>query len=104
MDEVNTIGQAGDIFFFDSNGMHRGNRSRGRLRDALFIEFTADRNRNNLWGTALPRNQIPPSLAAADNPLGDLLDAQPKWERRKAGEKRKRPSWADSLEDPSRWI
>jgi hypothetical protein len=103
IDVVRTIGQAGDIFFFDSNGMHCGNRSLGRVRDALFVEFTADRNRNNLWGTTLSRNHIPRSLDA-DNPLGDLLGATPKWERRQTDAARKSSSWADSLEDPSRWI
>ena len=104
IESVKTIGRAGDAFFFDSNGMHRGNRSRGRVRDALFIEFTADKNANNLWGTALSRDRIPASVYATNHPLKALLGATPKWKRTRNQAPRTRPSWADSLEDPSTWL
>ncbi len=36
-------GEAGTIYIFDSNGMHRGNRSLGRARDSLITSFNAGR-------------------------------------------------------------
>lgn len=104
IDIIKTTGQAGDIFFFDSNGMHRGIRSKGRVRDALFVEFTADRNRNNLWGTAMSRDLFQLGSNATYHPLKELLGATPKWERARDQAPRKRPSWAESLENPSTWV
>ena len=99
---MKTLGKAGDIYLFDSNGMHRGTRSLGRRRDVLFVEYTADGNQNNIWGSAAEK------LAVDDLPDGERLIApflamEPKWKRRRL-KKRKRPTWAESLEDPSVWI
>ena len=100
---VNLTGRAGDVFMFDSNGMHRGNRSRGRVRDAFFVEFTADRNMTNVWGSEVPRDRLEPALLHQDHPLGPLLSVTPKWKRLEP-QKRKRPSWAESLERPETWL
>lgn len=99
--EFRTLGTAGDLFLFDSNGMHRGNRSEGRSRDALFVEFTTDGNQDNIWGSSVTpeslqeypecRQLIPPFLAV-----------EPKW-KRKGQKKRKLPTWAHSLEHPALW-
>ena len=40
---VRCTGEAGTVFIFDSNGMHRGNRSMGRHRDTLITSFNAGR-------------------------------------------------------------
>ena len=104
IDIVKTVGRAGHVFLFDSNGMHRGNRSLGGIRDALFVEYTADNNRNNLWGTALSRDHIPSWLHATDHPLKELLGSTPKWERARNQALRQLPSWAESLREPSNWI
>jgi len=40
---VRCTGSAGTVFIFDSNGMHRGNRSTGRHRDTLITNFNAGR-------------------------------------------------------------
>jgi hypothetical protein len=103
IDVVKTVGSAGDVFFFDSNGMHRGTRSRGRVRDALFVELTADRNRANLWGTELPRERIRATTGATDL-FEPLLSVEPKWKRARQAPRRNRPSWVDSLEDPAKWL
>ena len=99
---VKLTGRAGDVFLFDSNGMHRGNRSRGRVRDAFFVEFTADRNMTNVWGSEIRRDRLEPAFFHADHPLGPLLSVTPKWKRIEP-HKRKRPSWAESLEHPESW-
>ncbi len=99
---VKLTGRAGDAFLFDSNGMHRGNRSRGRVRDAFFVEFTADRNMTNVWGSEVRRSRLEPALLHADHPLGPLLSVTPKWKRVEP-QQRRRPSWAESLEYPESW-
>ena len=49
-----TIGKAGDVFFFDSNGAHRGNRRLGAsIRDAFFVEYTTDKS--DIWGGDIRR-------------------------------------------------
>jgi GT2 family glycosyltransferase len=99
---VKLTGRAGDAFLFDSNGMHRGNRSRGRIRDAFFVELTADRNMTNVWGSEIRRRRLEPAFLHAHHPLGPLLSVTPKW-RRLEPQQRKRPSWAESLENPESW-
>jgi hypothetical protein len=99
-----TLGRAGDVFFFDSNGMHSGNRSRGAVRDALFVEYTADAHRGSIWGTALAPRAIPAALRTDGGPLAPLLGVEPKWQRARGQPRRKRPTWADSLEDPGTWL
>jgi hypothetical protein len=40
---VDAVGEAGDVFIFDSNGAHRGNRSEAAdVRDVFMVEYTAD--------------------------------------------------------------
>jgi hypothetical protein len=103
IDIFKATGRAGDVFFFDSNGMHSGNRSTsGATRDALFLEFTADRNWASIWGTALRRSEIPEALKVPGGPLGRFLEVAPKWARQE--QKRTRPTWAVSLEDPRTWV
>lgn len=102
LEVVKTIGKAGDVFLFDSNGMHKGNRSMGRLRDALFVEYTADGNQNNIWGTEVTHHELD-ALADDENSITQFMAIKPKWNRH-AQKKRKLPTWADSLEEPSVWI
>jgi hypothetical protein len=47
------IGKAGDVFIFDANGIHSGNRSEGAIRDTIVIQFTAGRY---LWSFDVPSN------------------------------------------------
>ena len=68
------------------------------------LEFTADKNRNNLRGTARARDQVPTSAYAAGHPLKALLEATPKWKRVRNQARRARPSWAGTLADPSIWL
>ena len=50
-ERMKCIGKAGTIFLFDSNGMHRGNRSLSRYRDSLITSFNAGRY---IWEFDLP--------------------------------------------------
>ncbi|MEO0492170.1 MAG: phytanoyl-CoA dioxygenase family protein [Actinomycetota bacterium] len=98
-----TIGKAGDAFLFDPNGMHRGIRSLGAPRDAIFIEFTADGNLGNVWGSKLGLTD-PHLFGTTDvDPLHRFRNLEPKWERVKVNP-RKHTTWIESLDDPDRWL
>lgn len=101
---VNTLGKAGDMFLFDANGMHRGNRSMGRVRDALFIEYTVDGNKGNIWGSELSAGKLDSLTQGRDHPLAEFKTLPPKWVRVRNQTPRRRPTWAEVLEDPANWI
>lgn len=94
-----TTGQAGDVFFFDSNGIHRGNRRPDApVRDTYFVEYGIDTS--NIWGGD-PQRDLVASLAAPDGePFAELLAAPRKWER---GVVRKHPTWIENLHDVDAW-
>lgn len=103
-DVFDTLGAAGDVFLFDSNGMHRGNRSRGRARSALFVELTADANLDNVWGTDARGVPLRDPAPDGSHPLRRFLEVTPKWKRVTGQPRRKRPTWAESLETPAAWL
>ena len=100
---VNTLGRAGDAFLFDPNGMHRGVRSLGAPRDAIFIEFTADGNLGNVWGSELGVAEPDRFGRGPDDPLWRFRGLEPKWERVKDNPRRY-TSWIESLDDPDNWL
>jgi len=76
---VKATGKAGDIFLFDSNGMHSGNRTNGRIRDAFFIEYTADKY--NIWGGDLPEDFLKRYSFKKSNPFERFINVpHKKWE------------------------
>ena len=99
-------GKAGDMFIFDTNGMHRGYRSKGRVRDAFFVEFTANRNKNILWGSELKRDQIPQLIRSPNHPFQQFLAVTPRWRRFKNKTEQIKHSleWVDSLNNPELWL
>jgi hypothetical protein len=94
-----STGQAGDVFFFDSNGVHRGNRRPDApVRDTFFIEYGIDTS--NIWGGDPPRELVS-ALATPDNaPFAELLAAERKWERPST---RRHPSWIENLHAIDAW-
>lgn len=103
--EIHTLGKAGDVYFFDSNGMHRGTRSPGRLRDALFIEYTGDKNWKNIWGTDMPAERRDRIMQEKGHDLlKQYVSVTPKWKRARETQERKRPTWAESLNEPELWV
>jgi len=40
-------GKAGDLFIFDTNGVHSGNRTAGRARDTFIISYST--GKNHIW-------------------------------------------------------
>lgn len=96
----NTIGQAGDIFIFDSNGAHRGNRKPGaQTRDAFFIEYTTDTS--DIWGGDIPEDAFHALPLNGANPFSQMLTVKKKWENPLT---RKSPTWIENLPYPAQWL
>ncbi|MEZ4282685.1 MAG: ankyrin repeat domain-containing protein [Myxococcota bacterium] len=98
-----TAGRAGDVFFFDSNGVHRGNRRPDApTRDTFFVEYGIDAS--NIWGGDPPRALVNSLAASGDSPDGspfaELLAADRKWERPQT---RRHPSWIENLYAIDAW-
>jgi hypothetical protein len=98
---ANTIGQAGDVFLFDSNGAHRGvRRADGAVRDVFFIEFAA--NRAQVWGGDIDRAVVEAHLPPGrSNPFEAMLVVQKKWTRPRI---RTGPTWIHTLTDVDKWL
>ena len=95
----NTVGRAGDVFLFDSNGAHRGNRRpEGKVRDAYFVEYSGDRS--DVWGGDLVAGALEGLEWSGHNPFGAFLEADRKWERTAA---RHHPTWVENLPDIASW-
>ena len=94
-----TTGQAGDVFFFDSNGIHRGNRREDApVRDTFFVEYGIETS--NIWGGDPPRDLVASLAASGNAPFAELLEAPRKWER---GVTRKHPTWIENLHAVDAW-
>jgi len=94
-----TIGRAGDVFLFDSNGAHRGNRRpQGAVRDACFVEYSGDRS--DVWGGDLAPEVRDELAASGRHPFEAFLAARKKWER---AADRRRPTWVENLPDVGSW-
>jgi hypothetical protein len=94
---LDCVAQPGDIYIFDSNGLHSGNRSMGRSRDTFIIHYT------RMW-QAVWAHRIPPEFLTgfSEEELRPLA-----WMR--AQDRTRRPlappcnSWVDGLMRPSQW-
>lgn len=96
---VETTGRAGDVFFFDSNGIHRGNRRPDApVRDTFFVEYGIDTS--NIWGGEPPRDVLERFAGPEGEPFAELCAAAPKWLRPMT---RKHPSWIENLYDVDAW-
>jgi hypothetical protein len=95
-----TTGRAGDVFVFDSNGVHRGNRSAdARVRDVFFVEFSNDTS--NVWGGDVHEDVFEGVSFPRGNPFDALMSAEKKWVRRVT---RELPSWLENLSSVERWL
>jgi len=103
---VNTTGKAGDAFAFDTNGMHAGKRSFGKVRDAFFLGFTA--NKQNVWGADVSEEAKRIVLEKdwsyiGNNPFERMLSAPKKWEIPE-NLQRTSPTWITRLYQPETWV
>ena len=94
------LGRAGDIFLFDSNGAHRGNRRPGgAVRDTFFVEYSGDRS--DIWGGDIPAGALDGLDLSNGNPFGSFVVAEKKWERPVT---RQSTTWAENLPDVCSWL
>ncbi len=100
LDVFTTTGRAGDVFLFDSNGAHCGNRSAGgRVRDAYFVEFIAN-------GVPQIGGDIPPEVfddepLTETHPLYVMAHAPKRWDLPIT--RGPKPRWIMNLEKPEQW-
>ena len=93
------VGQAGDVFLFDTNGAHRAiRRETGRVRDAFLVEFNA--STANLWGGDIAASLLA-ELRLEHDPFARFVAAEKKWNLPSA---QTSPSWASSLPHPHTWL
>ncbi|MEQ1757264.1 MAG: glycosyltransferase [Vicinamibacterales bacterium] len=100
VETYDATGKAGDIFLFDSNGGHRGNRSdAAATRDAFFVEYSADHS--ELWGGDIDPGVGEELARLEHNPFARLLTVQKKWTLPVT---RHAPSWVENLSRLERWL
>lgn len=97
LEVLNCLAKPGDIYIFDSNGVHSGNRTAGRVRDTVILEYT--RNRHAVWA-----HRIPPEFLAGFSeeelrPLEWIFEVQ----RRKRSLVPPINSWVEGLLRPDKW-
>lgn len=94
------LGRAGDVFLFDSNGAHRGNRRPGgAVRDAFFVEYSGDCS--DIWGGDIPPGALDDMNFQGENPFRFFIDAEKKWEQPIT---RQSPTWVENLPNISSWL
>jgi len=95
-----TIGNAGDVFLFDSNGAHRGNRRpHASTRDALFVEYCTDTS--DIWGADLNLQDAENALILENSQLALIANAPKKWNLRVG---RSAPTWVETLPHLAIWL
>ncbi|MBX9830416.1 phytanoyl-CoA dioxygenase family protein [Candidatus Babeliales bacterium] len=93
-------GKAGDIYLFDPNGLHSGNRTNGRTRDVFIVNYSSDKS--YFWGMDFPQEVDLAAMNNKENPFKLLLDY--KKANPNAGLLPKYYSWVDSLEHIKSWL
>jgi hypothetical protein len=91
------LAKPGDIYIFDSNGLHSGNRSMGRTRDTFILHYT--RMRQAIWAHRVPHEFLAGFSAEELKPL-DWMLAQDRSRRPLAPPNN---SWVTGLLRPDQW-
>jgi hypothetical protein len=98
LEVLNCYAQPGDIYIFDSNGIHSGNRTNGRTRDTFIVEYT--RLSHSIWAHRIPAEFLEGFSEAQLEPL--------KWMLRQDRSKRRLApalnSWVDQLPRVDKWL
>lgn len=98
LEVLNCYAKPGDIYIFDSNGIHSGNRTIGRTRDTFIIEYT--RQAHAVWAHRIPAEFLEGFSETQIEPL--------KWILRQ--DRRRRPlappvnSWVGQLLRVDKWL
>lgn len=93
-------GQAGDLFLFDSNGTHRGNRKEtASIRDVFLVEYTTEKS--DVWGGDINPQAFEGIDFRGHNPFEFMTRVVKKWKKPKT---RKEPTWIENLPHVERWL
>lgn len=65
-------GNAGDMFLFDSNGLHSGNRTNGHVRDIYLACYSTDPT--CVWGLEIPQDALETLSVSQTEPLRRTMD------------------------------
>jgi len=94
-------GKAGDIFVFDTNGVHSGNRTSGKARDTFIVSYSTDKS--HVWKLKFDEHKVPGALQANNyNPFNRMLEC-----RRNNPDGSIFPefkSWVDTVINISSWV
>lgn len=97
---VSATGNAGDIFVFDSNGIHRGNRrANANIRDVYFVEY--DPSNCNIWGGDIPEGLQGTDTFNGINGFEKMVAVKKRWE---IPFNREYPTWIEDLAHIDRWL
>ena len=100
IDVFDAVGEAGDVFIFDSNGAHLGNRRESAdVRDVFIVEYTADRS--HIWGGDVDPRTFDDVSLPGPNPFEHSMRAKKIWEQPRT---RTLPSWLTNLPHVERWL
>ena len=97
LEVLNCYAKPGDIYIFDSNGLHSGNRTIGKTRDTFVIEYT--RLSSAVWAHRIPPEFLSGIDARRLRPLQWIL-------RQDRGSRPLAPpvnSWVDGLLRIDKW-
>lgn len=97
MEVLKCYARPGDIYVFDSNGLHSGNRSMGRTRDTFIIHYT--RVWQAVWAHRIPREFLAGFSAEQLRPLEWML----RQDRARRPLAPPNNSWVDGLLHPTQW-
>jgi hypothetical protein len=96
----NAYGEAGDVFLFDTNGAHRGNRRESAaIRDVYLVEYSADQS--NVWGGDIDPDVFGDLRADAAKPFERMLSAPKRWSRPLTN---RAPHWVATLPQIDSWL
>jgi hypothetical protein len=98
MEVLKCVAQPGDIYVFDSNGIHSGNRTGGRTRDTFIIEYT--RQAQAVWAHTVPAEFLHGFDEAQREPFRWIL----REDRRGRPLPPARNSWVDQMFRVHEWL
>lgn len=93
-------GKIGDIFVFDSNGIHSGNRTKGSTRDTLLAMYS--KNKSYTWKLTIPAEIVDNKNEYDIAPFERILEAHQDHTSKDFFPQYK--SWVESLPHVETWI
>lgn len=98
MEVLNCYAKPGDIYIFDSNGIHSGNRTNGRTRDTFIIEYS--RLAHTIWAHRIPPEFLQGFSEKQLEPLSWML----RQDRSKRALAPAENSWVGQLLRVDKWL